>query len=77
MEITEVLKLIGGLSLFLFGMNIMSEALERKAGGKLRTILEILTSNKLAGFMTGMVVTAIMQSSSATTVMTVGFVNVI
>ena len=75
MEVTEVLSLIGGLCLFLFGMNLMGEALERKAGGKLRTVLGRLTSNKTAGFLTGMIVTAIIQSSSATTVMTVGFVN--
>lgn len=68
-------SLIGGLCLFLFGMNIMGEALERKAGGKLRTVLGKLTSNKATGFLTGMIVTAIIQSSSATTVMTVGFVN--
>lgn len=75
MEISEIFSLIGGLCLFLFGMHIMGEALERKAGGKLRTVLGRLTSNKAAGFLTGMVVTAIIQSSSATTVMTVGFVN--
>lgn len=75
MEVNEVLSLIGGLCLFLFGMNLMGEALERKAGGKLRTVLGRLTSNKTAGFLTGMIVTAIIQSSSATTVMTVGFVN--
>ena len=75
MEVNEVLSLIGGLCLFLFGMNLMGEALERKAGGKLRTVLGRLTSNKSTGFLTGMIVTAIIQSSSATTVMTVGFVN--
>ncbi len=71
----HVLALIGGLCLFLFGMNLMGEALERRAGNKLHSILERLTTNKLAGFLTGMGVTAIIQSSSATTVMVVGFVN--
>ena len=75
MEVNEVLSLIGGLCLFLFGMNLMGEALERKAGGKLRTVLGRLTSNKATGFLTGMLVTAIIQSPSVTTVMTVGFVN--
>ena len=60
----EVLGLISGLCLFLFGMNIMSEALERKAGSKLRTILVKLTSNKFTGFLTGMVVTAIIQGTT-------------
>ncbi len=67
--------MIGGLCLFLFGMNAMGQALERRAGGKLRSILGKLTKNKAAGFFTGMGVTAIIQSSSATTVMVVGFVN--
>ncbi len=71
----HVLALIGGLCLFLFGMNLMGEALERRAGNKLHDILAKLTSNKLAGFFTGVGVTAIIQSSSATTVMVVGFVN--
>lgn len=75
MEIHDILSLIGGLCLFLFGMNIMGEALERKAGGALRGLLSKLTSNKAMGFLTGLVVTMIIQSSSATTVMVVGFVN--
>lgn len=75
MGIQEVLRLVGGLCLFLFGMNIMGEALERKASGTLRSLLSKLTTNKLMGFLTGLVVTAIIQSSSATTVMVVGFVN--
>ncbi len=75
MTIFDVLALIGGLSLFLFGMNIMGQALERRAGSKLSTILGKLTSGKLAGFLTGIGVTAVIQSSSATTVMVVGFVN--
>ncbi len=75
MDIFSILEMIGGLSLFLFGMNIMGQALERRAGGGLRTLLRTLTSNKIAGFLTGLGVTAIIQSSSATTVMVVGFVN--
>ena len=71
----SALKLIGGLCLFLFGMNVMGQGLERRAGGKLRSLLETLTTKKSAGFLTGLVVTAIIQSSSATTVMVVGFVN--
>lgn len=75
MDLFQVLNLIGGLSLFLFGMSVMGQALERRAGGSLRTLLEKMTSNKLAGLLTGLVVTAVIQSSSATTVMVVGFVN--
>ena len=71
----DVLEMIGGLCLFLFGMNIMGQALERRAGGKLRSLLGKLTSKKSAGFLTGLGVTAVVQSSSATTVMVVGFVN--
>lgn len=75
MTIFDVLTMIGGLCLFLFGMNIMGQALERRAGGKLRDLLEKLTTNKIAGLLTGLGVTAVIQSSSATTVMVVGFVN--
>ena len=75
MTIFDVLTLIGGLSLFLFGMNIMGDALERRAGNSLKNILSKLTKNKLIAFFTGIAVTAIIQSSSATTVMIVGFVN--
>ncbi len=75
MDIFDVLALIGGLCLFLFGMNLMGDALERSAGSKLRTLLEKLTTNKAAGLLTGLAVTAVIQSSSATTVMVVGFVN--
>lgn len=71
----EVLALIGGLSLFLFGMNIMGQSLERRAGSKLRDLLGKLTTNRIAGLLTGLCVTAVIQSSSATTVMVVGFVN--
>ena len=75
MTIFDVLTLIGGLCLFLFGMNIMGLALERRAGGKLQTILGKMTTNKFAGLFTGLGVTSVIQSSSATTVMVVGFVN--
>lgn len=75
MTIFDVLTLIGGLCLFLFGMNVMGDSLERRAGGSLKKLLAKLTENKLAGFLTGLGVTAVIQSSSATTVMVVGFVN--
>ena len=75
MDIFDVLSLIGGLSLFLFGMSLMGQALERRAGGQLRALLERMTTGKLAGLLTGLGVTAVIQSSSATTVMVVGFVN--
>ena len=75
MNYTDVLSLIGGLCLFLFGMQIMGNGLEKRAGSKLSTIIGKLTSNRIAGFLTGLCVTAVIQSSSATTVMVVGFVN--
>lgn len=75
MNIFDVLTLIGGLCLFLFGMNVMGDALERRAGGSLKKILAKLTKNKMTGFLTGLAVTSVIQSSSATTVMVVGFVN--
>ncbi len=75
MNFFDVLTLIGGLCLFLFGMSVMGDSLERRAGDKLSAIIGKLTTNKLAGFLTGLGVTAIIQSSSATTVMAVGFVN--
>ena len=75
MDLFNALNLIGGLCLFLFGMTLMGQALERRAGNKLKTLLERITANKFAGLMTGLGVTAIIQSSSATTVMVVGFVN--
>ena len=75
MDILDALTLIGGLCLFLFGMNVMGEALERRAGNSLQSLLGKLTTGKLAGLFTGLAVTAVIQSSSATTVMVVGFVN--
>ena len=75
MDIFDLLMLIGGLCLFLFGMTVMGQALERSAGSKLETMLGKLTTGKMAGLLTGLGVTAVIQSSSATTVMVVGFVN--
>ncbi len=71
----EILGLVGGLALFLFGMDLMGDSLKKLAGGKLESILAKLTSNRFKGFLLGFIVTAIIQSSSATTVMLVGFVN--
>ncbi|GAA0102177.1 Na/Pi cotransporter family protein [Paraclostridium bifermentans] len=70
-----VISLMGGLGLFLYGMNLMAEGLEKSAGSKLKRIVELLTSNIFMGVIVGAFVTAIIQSSSATTVMVVGFVN--
>lgn len=75
MDIFSVITLFGGLALFLFGMTIMGDSLEKQGGGKLKGVLERLTSNKFGGVLLGAGVTAIIQSSSATTVMVVGFVN--
>ena len=75
MDLFDVLTLIGGLSLFLFGMNVMGQSLERRAGSKLRDLLGKLTTKPLVGLLTGLCVTAVIQSSSATTVMVVGFAN--
>lgn len=75
MDIFDVLSLIGGLCLFLFGMNVMGASLEKRAGSGLKALLGKLTTGKMAGFLTGLGVTGVIQSSSATTVMVVGFVN--
>ena len=75
MDIFSILNLIGGLSLFLFGMSLMGQALERRAGNRLKILLGKLTTNRITGLTTGLGVTAVIQSSSATTVMVVGFVN--
>lgn len=74
-NIFNALALVGGLCLFLFGMNVMGQSLERRAGNKLRPLLEKMTEHKVKGFLTGLGITSIIQSSSATTVMVVGFVN--
>ncbi len=75
MDIFTILNLIGGLVLFLYGMDLMGDSLKKLAGGKLESILARLTSAKWKGFLLGLIVTAVIQSSSATTVMLVGFVN--
>ena len=75
MYVFKVITLLGGLALFLFGMDVMGKALERTAGGKLQTILAKMSSTVFRGFLLGLAVTAVIQSSSATTVMVVGFVN--
>ena len=75
MDIFGILTLIGGLALFLYGMNVMGAGLEKMSGGKLERILETLTSNPIKAVLLGAAVTAVIQSSSATTVMVVGFVN--
>ena len=75
MNFFDILSLLGGLALFLFGMQLMGNALEKKAGGGLKTILEKMTERPLTGFLLGLLVTCVIQSSSATTVMVVGFVN--
>ena len=75
MDIFAVLTVIGGLALFLYGMNVMGTGLEKVSGGKLERVLEKLTNNPLKGVLLGAGVTAVIQSSSATTVMVVGFVN--
>lgn len=74
-NIFSVLALIGGLCLFLFGMNVMGESLERRAGNGLKRLLGKITDSRIKGFFTGLGVTAVIQSSSATTVMVIGFVN--
>jgi phosphate:Na+ symporter len=68
-------SLLGGLALFIFGMNYMGEGIKKAAGEKLRHILKILTTNPFVGMLMGMLVTAIIQSSAATTVMVVGFIS--
>lgn len=75
MDIFMILNLIGGLALFLYGMDLMGDSLKKLAGGKLESILARLTAARWKGFALGLIVTAVIQSSSATTVMLVGFVN--
>ena len=75
MDIFSVFTMIGGLALFLYGMHVMGEGLSKASGGRLEKILEKLTSSTLRGVLLGAGVTAVIQSSSATTVMAVGFVN--
>lgn len=75
MSLANVLSLFGGLGLFLFGMKIMGEGLEKAAGNRLKSLLEMVTHNRVLAMLAGLVITAVIQSSSATTVMVVGFVN--
>ena len=76
MQHVEMLfRFIGGLGMFLYGMNVMADGLQKSAGDKMKHLLEFLTRNRLMGILVGADVTAIIQSSSATTVMVVGFVN--
>lgn len=75
MDFFNLLSLVGGLALFLYGMDAMGNGLSKMAGGKLESVLERLTSKRIFAVLLGLVVTAIIQSSSATTVMVVGFVN--
>ena len=75
MGVTDVLGLLGGLALFLYGMQMMSSGLEAAAGNRMKQILERLTANRFLGVAVGAAITAVIQSSSATTVMVVGFVN--
>jgi phosphate:Na+ symporter len=71
----QILTLLGALGMFLFGMNMMSSGLQKAAGDRLRRLLSSITSNRFRGVLTGLIITSIIQSSSATTVMVVGFVN--
>lgn len=75
MKVSDILSLLGGLALFLYGMQMMSGGLEAAAGNRMKQILEKLTSNRILGVAVGAAITAVIQSSSATTVMVVGFVN--
>ena len=75
MKVADILGLLGGLALFLYGMQMMSSGLEAAAGNRMKRILERLTSNRFLGVAVGAGITAVIQSSSATTVMVVGFVN--
>ena len=75
MSFFDLLKMVGGLALFLYGMNLLGDGLSRASGGRLERILEKLTNNPLKAVLMGAVVTGVIQSSSATTVMVVGFVN--
>lgn len=75
MKVADIFSLLGGLALFLYGMQMMSSGLEAAAGNRMKQILEKLTSNRFLGVLVGAVITAVIQSSSATTVMVVGFVN--
>ena len=70
-----LIPFVGGLGMFIYGMQIMAQGLENAAGNRMKSLLEVLTKNKMMGVLLGAVITAVIQSSSATTVMVVGFVN--
>ena len=73
--LSEILTLLGSLAFFIYGMKIMSEAIQRVAGSKMRQVLRSMTSNRFKGVLTGFLITSLVQSSSATTVLVVSFVN--
>lgn len=73
--VSTIAGLLGGLAVFIYGMNLMSEGLQKAAGEKMKKILSVLTKNPLVGMLAGALVTAVLQSSSATTVMVIGFVS--
>ena len=75
MDIFSLFTFAGGLGLFLFGMNVLGDAIGRQAGGRMKTALEKITNNKIMGVLLGAGVTAVIQSSGATTVMIIGFIN--
>ena len=75
MGILQIFTLLGALGMFLYGMNLMSSGLQKAAGERLRGFLSAMTSNRFMGVLTGLLITALIQSSSATTVMVVSFVN--
>ena len=74
-DIEMLFKFVGGLGMFLYGMHVMADGLQKSAGGKMKQLLGILTNHRILGVLVGALVTAVIQSSSATTVMVVGFVN--
>ena len=75
MDIFSVISLLGGIAFFLFGMELLSDGLEKVSGGRLEQTLEKMTSNRFMGLLLGTIVTGVIQSSAATTVMVIGFVN--
>ncbi|MBQ9061574.1 MAG: Na/Pi symporter, partial [Eubacterium sp.] len=75
MEVVDIVSLFGGIAMFLFGMSLMGDSLKKAAGNRLKLILNKLTGNAIKGILLGTGVTAVIQSSSATSVMVVGFVN--
>ena len=74
-HIEMLFRFVGGLGMFLYGMNVMADGLQKSAGNRMKNLLESLTRNRLAGILVGAGVTALIQSSSAATVLVVGFVN--